>query len=339
MRDKEKKMCEIKVSVVCLTYNHELYLEQCLESLVNQRTNFPFEIIVNDDCSTDNSQNIISEWARRYPKLIRPIFHKENQFQQGVDVFLNANKKAQGKYIAFCETDDYWLDNQKLQKQYDKMEQDPSISLCTHEALRVNHLGEHLLRAYQNGGKKEKYYTPQEIIQYDGGSFIASASVMYRREVLDHLPKYYYETKVYKDAPLIIYLATIGKIYYDPTVMSAYRIFSKGSWSERIEKKSQYLYDQGIIMLDMINKETKGKYTKNIEYRKNVMEKDLYENQKKIGQLYQLLMTKTEFTDSIPYLKKIYLLLRTSLPVTEKMRFLILHPKTMLKKLKKTVKE
>ncbi|NLM68318.1 MAG: glycosyltransferase [Enterococcus sp.] len=327
-------MCNIKVSVVCITYNHVSYIEQCLESLVTQKTNFPFEIIINDDCSTDGSKEIIHEWANRYPALIRPIFHPKNQFQIGVDVFLEASKIAKGKYIALCETDDYWLDDQKLQKQYDKMESDASISLCTHGALRVNHSGEKLLRSYQNKEKKEKYYTPQEIIQYDGGSFIASASMMYRREILDHLPQYYYETQVYKDAPLVIYLSTIGKIYYDPTVMSAYRIFAKGSWSESIEDKSQYLYEQGIKMLDSINQETKGKYEESINYRKNVMEKDLYENQKKVKALYHLLMRKTPFTQTISFPKKIYLLIRTTLPVTEKKRFLIPHPTTILKRLK-----
>ena len=100
----------IVVSVACITYNHAPYIRQCLEGFLMQKTNFPIEIIVHDDASTDGTDDIIREYALKYPELFKVILQEENQYSKGVDVLSLVFERSAGKYIAFCEGDDYWTD-------------------------------------------------------------------------------------------------------------------------------------------------------------------------------------------------------------------------------------
>ena len=119
------------VSICSITYNHAPYIRQCLEGFLMQKTSFPFEIIINDDCSTDGTTEIIQEYAEKYPDIIKPIFHDENQYLKGVrGMFATfCYPRAQGKYIALCEGDDYWIDPLKLQKQVDILEKSPHVTM------------------------------------------------------------------------------------------------------------------------------------------------------------------------------------------------------------------
>lgn len=120
----------LMVTIRCITYNHEPYIRQCLEGFVMQRTNFRFEVIVHDDASTDGTAAIIREYAEKYPNIIKPIFETENQYSKhdgSLDCIMNAH--MHGKYIAFCEGDDYWVDSLKLQKQVDFLETNKSYSM------------------------------------------------------------------------------------------------------------------------------------------------------------------------------------------------------------------
>lgn len=127
------------VSIRCLVYNHEPYLRQCLDGFVMQRTSFPFEAIVHDDCSTDGSAAIIREYAEKYPDIIKPIYETENQFSKHDGSLARAMDAAMhpgSKYVALCEGDDYWTDPDKLQKQVDIMEKDPEVGLV-HTSARA----------------------------------------------------------------------------------------------------------------------------------------------------------------------------------------------------------
>jgi glycosyltransferase involved in cell wall biosynthesis len=102
---------QVAVSVVCPTYNHELYIREALEGFLMQETNFPFEIIIHDDASTDSTATIIREYASKYPAIIRPIFQSENQYSKGgFKPGEYAAGFAKGEYIALCKGDDYWVD-------------------------------------------------------------------------------------------------------------------------------------------------------------------------------------------------------------------------------------
>ena len=112
-------------SICCTTYNHEKYINEAIDSFLMQETNFPFEIIIRDDCSTDKTAAIIKIYSEKYPNIIKPILETENQYSKGVRPMPVVFKKAAGKYLALCEGDDYWTDPEKLQKQVDFLENNP----------------------------------------------------------------------------------------------------------------------------------------------------------------------------------------------------------------------
>ena len=108
------------VAIRCITYNQAAYIRQCLDGFVMQRTDFAFVAIVHDDCSTDGTDDIVREYAQRYPHIIKPIFETENQYSKGDGslsrIMTQACNNTGAKYIAMCEGDDYWTDPLKLQK-------------------------------------------------------------------------------------------------------------------------------------------------------------------------------------------------------------------------------
>ena len=122
------------VSICCLTYNHAPFIRKCLDGFLMQQTDFPIEILIHDDCSTDGTTEIIKEYAAQYPDVIFPLYEEENKYSRGgagkMDLY-NYNR-ARGRYIAYCEGDDYWTDPLKLQKQVDFMESHPEYSVCFH---------------------------------------------------------------------------------------------------------------------------------------------------------------------------------------------------------------
>jgi len=122
------------VSICCLTYNHAPFIRKCLEGFLMQETSFPVEILIHDDASTDGTDNIIKEYTEKYPDRIFPLFEEENQYSKPHHKHLDLYnyERARGKYIAYCEGDDYWTDPLKLQKQVDFMETHPEYSVCFH---------------------------------------------------------------------------------------------------------------------------------------------------------------------------------------------------------------
>ena len=131
----------LMVTIRCIAYNQEPYIRDCLEGFVMQQTNFRFEAIVHDDASTDGTAAIIKEYAEKYPDIIKPILETENQYSKH-DGSLERimNEHIHGKYVAYCEGDDYWIDPLKLQKQVDFLEEHPDISLsvCRFNLLNQN---------------------------------------------------------------------------------------------------------------------------------------------------------------------------------------------------------
>ncbi len=127
------------VSICCITYNHENYIEQALQSFLMQETSFPFEIVIHDDASPDNTADIIRRYEKEYPNIIKPLYQTENQkskFKGGMNPRFNY-PRAKGIYLAMCDGDDYWTDPHKLQKQVDFLEANPEYVLC-HTDVKID---------------------------------------------------------------------------------------------------------------------------------------------------------------------------------------------------------
>lgn len=231
---------DIKVSICCITYNQKEYISKAIDSFLAQKTNFKFEILIHDDCSTDGTIDILKEYEKKYPKLIKVIYEDENQYSKGVKVTTILYKYCKGKYIALCEGDDYWCDKNKLQIQYDFMEKHPNCSLTVHACYLLDDVTNKRKR------KRQPYfgsrvYSTKEIILGDGDLF-ATNSMFYRREYINNLPAFYYLSPV-GDYPLTIYLSLCGKVYFINKAMSIYRVNAKGSWTtiQNNQKKVQDL--------------------------------------------------------------------------------------------------
>lgn len=127
---------EILVSVICTAYNHEPYIRSALDGFVMQKTNFRYEVLIHDDASKDNTAQIIREYAEKYPEIIVPVLQTENQHSKGVKITNTILRPMiRGKYIALCEGDDFWTDENKLQRQVDFLEANPDYVACAHNTL------------------------------------------------------------------------------------------------------------------------------------------------------------------------------------------------------------
>ena len=125
----------LKVSVLMVTYNHEAFIGQAIESALAQETNFDYEIVIGEDCSTDQTQEIAQEFQQRYPDRIRLLLRKNNLGGGGKENFVKTYQACQGKYIAMLEGDDYWTSPHKLQTQVDFLESHPHFSLSSHNVF------------------------------------------------------------------------------------------------------------------------------------------------------------------------------------------------------------
>src|SRR5690606_35489744 len=125
------------LSICSLTYNHKKFIKKALDGMLMQQTNFSFEVLVNDDASTDGTTEILEAYQQKYPGIIKPVFHKENQYSKGIRGLYARNlfPLAKGKFIALCEGDDYWTDKNKLQKQVDFLENNSAYTLCGHDVF------------------------------------------------------------------------------------------------------------------------------------------------------------------------------------------------------------
>lgn len=250
------------VTISCITYNHEKYIADAIESFLMQKTNFKFEIIIHDDASIDNTPSIIKKYEEKYPDIIKPIYQQENQYSQGNFISKFITEKAKGKYIAICEGDDYWIDSNKIQKQFDYMEEHPDCSLCVNGGYIVNAKDKKII-GEKKSAVDSKFFTVEDSIAKGGGLFLTN-SMFYRREYDMNLPKFLLEAPV-GDYPLTINLALQGKVYYMKDLMSAYRVGDSQSWTAREAldiKKNVVLYKKLEKMLLEVDNYTKGKYRK-----------------------------------------------------------------------------
>lgn len=293
---------DICVSIICNVFNHENYIRDALESFVMQKTNFKFEILVHDDASTDKTADVIREYEAKYPDLIKPIYQTENQYSKGMGIVGKIQRgRVLGKYIAFCEGDDYWTDTYKLQKQYDALEAHPEVDICAHCGMKVNAETKECI-GYISPAETDSILTIEQVIM-GGGGYVATNSLMYRRNLDFNFPKFREYLRL--DYSLQIHGALRGGMLYLADCMSAYRVMSKGSWSERMKKdrkKFENHTNKVIKCLEILNEETEFKYNDIIKkgilkaefHYLNVFREYKRLKDKKYKELYHNLSLKTK---------------------------------------------
>ena len=224
----------ILLTINCLTYNQCDYIRQALDGFLMQKTNFRYIISVHDDASTDGTQDIITEYARKYPDLIKATLEKENQYSKHDGSLRRiVESHLQGKYVAFCEGDDYWTDAYKLQKQVDFLEANPEYSMCFHNAIM--HFENDNVPDQQFATIENRDYTDLEIYEK---WITTTASVVLRRDVYlsPQYNKMFYEVNpLFGDIPLFLVCSMVGKLRGMEDTMCVYRRHDENM--TRVQKK------------------------------------------------------------------------------------------------------
>ena len=213
-----------RVTVLVMTYNHAKFIAQALDSALAQRTDFAYEIIISEDCSTDGTREMVIAYGQRHPGRIQLLLSKQNI--HGNAVVSRGINAARGEYVALLDGDDYWISPDKLQKQVDFLDAHPDCSICFHNA-RVIH---------EDGSKGPANWNPQHQARFSSfediwmGNFIATCTTLFRRQALGEVPQWYDRMDL-TDWPLHVLNARNGRIGYIDEVMGVYRLHSGGAYS------------------------------------------------------------------------------------------------------------
>ena len=229
---------EIKVSVLCTAYQHEPYIRDALESFVTQQTDFPFEVLVSDDASTDGTAAIIREYAEKYPEIVRPFLLEKNHYSQGINLYdAILFPAARGQYLAACEGDDCWLDPTKLQRQVDFLDAHPAYSACVHNTVAHHSDGRDPDRVlFEQSGDRDIPFS--QVVRGMSHAFHTS-SIMARRAFIVNPPDFRNVAFSYgfTDYAVGLWLTMNGKVRFLDRPMSLYRIGSNPSaWSSGVDR-------------------------------------------------------------------------------------------------------
>ena len=241
-----------KVSVSLLTYNHGPFIAQALNSILLQQVNFEYEIVIGEDCSQDNTREIVLSYQKNNPDKIRIFLSKKplNDGKSGRLNFVRNLKACRGEYVALLDGDDYWTAPHKLQKQVDFLDDNPRYAICFHDAIRLYENGSQRPWLYP-GGKKEVY----SLADLAAGNFIPTCSTMFRNRLFSEFPGWYYEVSM-GDWPLHIINAHYGDVGYIDEVMGVYRVHSRSRWSakSRVDVLNDTINAAERIKLDLSSK-------------------------------------------------------------------------------------
>lgn len=227
------------VSISCITYNHEPYIVQALDGFLMQKTSFPFEVLIHDDASTDRTADIIREYEKKFPEIIKPLYEEENQWIKGRRGSAEFNfPRAKGKYIALCEGDDYWIDENKLQMQVDFLEKNPEYGMCYTKSKQF----------LQEKGRYGKKTFGEKINSYDdifvNGNRIPTPSVVCRKELMSEFSeKFSSQSKkwIMGDLPLWLFIFKNSNVKFLNQETCVYRVLKESaSHSVSIEKQKKF---------------------------------------------------------------------------------------------------
>ena len=215
----------VKVSVAMITYNHEQFITEAVSSVLNQETDFEYEIVIGDDCSTDGTRNLLLELQEKYPEKIK--LHQRSENLGMLRNFASVLSDCQGTYIALLEGDDYWTDTKKLQKQVDYLDSHPGCAISFHDVMKLRDNG--IFEPWTPAIEKKESYSIEDLF---AGNFIPTCSVVFRAGLFEEFPDWYYKAAL-GDWTLHVLNAQHGDIGYLDDIMGVYRIHSGGTWSSR----------------------------------------------------------------------------------------------------------
>ena len=253
---------DVLVTIYCTCFNHEKFLRRSLDSILSQRVNFGVEIIIHDDASKDDSQNIILEYKKKYPKIIKAVLQKENQYSKGIRIFPTFIKPlVKGKYIAFCETDDWWDNDYKLIEQVTFLENNEDYIGVGHETI-INDNRNGLLKKYANYNKDCDVLCSDAIIWGHSKKVHTSSRMIRSCFVFVDKPDF---CKCYVgDHSELIYYTFIGKFRFLNIIMSTYNMYgSVFSWRSTTFSSSNNIIEsikKRIKMFELFNNYSEKKY-------------------------------------------------------------------------------
>ena len=239
---------EHKLTVITTTYNQKNFIKDALDGIVRQKTKFPFIAVVCDDCSTDGTPEILAKYAKKYPKIIKPIYNKKNK--GAMDNFIQTLSKANSEYVALCDGDDYWVDEHKLQKQVDFLDSHKEYTICFHKTKIF----------FEDNSDKERIF-PEKLKETSmfadliKESYIPANTVVYRWafwntpvKIKDTFPK----NIVPGDYFVHLIHAKNGKIGFINEVMSHYRRHDQGMWwlTSQVGREDEFLLKYGLKYLN-----------------------------------------------------------------------------------------
>lgn len=266
MKNWQGDISEPVVSICCITYNHEKYIEETIDSFLMQETNFPFEVVIGEDCSKDNTRKIVEEYKEKYPKIIKLIISENNvgmhkNFQRTI-------KASKGNSIALCEGDDYWTDKNKLQIQIDEMKSYPEIDISFHLASTIDKSGRRIEPILK---ENNKIYSINEIIAADF-HLVQSNTIIIKKEKIDNLNFDLYLKSPVGDVWLRINAAIPNGALFINKTMSTYRIQSESSWSSCMQEDNKFMkfISQMMQSIDDFDQYWEFKYTKEFLIYKNM---------------------------------------------------------------------
>lgn len=276
--DIDKLVSNPEISILCITFNQVEYVKRCLEGFLAQRIDAPIEILVNDDCSTDGTTDILLKYQREHPELFRIVTHDENQYSRGkspMGEFLVP--LARGSYIAMCEGDDFWTDPTKLQVQLDFMESHPAYACCVHANEHVRaESGAHMATIRYASHDCEVSIddiTSRSQCYATNSMFVRSSAMRAYRD------SQFFTFRADGDHKMLLYFGLVaGGIYYLDRVMSAYRMLSKSSVNRKLllsgnlEENARRKRDQRISLLKFADSFTEGDYHAQIAHGIDSME-------------------------------------------------------------------
>jgi len=253
----------LMVSITCVAFNHEYCIEKALDSFLMQDTNFAFEILIHDDVSTDKTIDIIKRYEKKFPNIVKPIYQTTNQFSQGVNPMSFLFPKVKGRYMAFCDGDDYWEDNQKLKIQVEEMDKFPDVNMSFHPTYKlINGKKEGIL---SNHTDKNRIFTLEDIV-LGGGEFCPTVSLMFRSRIILEFPKWF-TTMIPGDYPMQIMGSSNAGALYINRCMSVYRMGEVSAWSSISKDNSQKQKEHLLSFHSMLKKMN--------EYLDNRLEKEI----------------------------------------------------------------